>query len=57
MGLCTKESLWHLSLLLFQHLKENGLVAGLFVWDEICSVSDAVSLLFRIVVCLYGIDE
>lgn len=38
MGLCTKEGLWQLSLLLLQHLRQSGLVPGKFVWDEICTV-------------------
>ena len=38
MGLCSKERLWQLSLLLLEHLKQSGLEPGKFVWDEICSV-------------------
>mmetsp|Transcript_12169 Transcript_12169/g.18185 ORF Transcript_12169/g.18185 Transcript_12169/m.18185 type:complete len:276 (-) Transcript_12169:78-905(-) len=41
MGLCTKEKLWHLSLLLLEHMQLNGIQPGKFIYNEICTVLEA----------------
>ncbi|KAG5181304.1 hypothetical protein JKP88DRAFT_321710 [Tribonema minus] len=40
MGMCTKDRLWHLSLLLLEHMRLRGVQPGKFIYNEICTVLD-----------------